>query len=353
ATIAFGMGVDKADIRYIYHYNLPKSLESYMQEIGRAGRDGKESICELFACADDVVTLENFSYGDTPTPEAVQSLVNDVLGRESVFDISIYELTGRHDVRPLVVKTLLTYLELEGVIQSTGPFYTEFKFQPLKTSKEILARFDHERAEFIRSIFRQARKGRKWFKLDLDEVSRLLGQRRERILSALSYLEEKGDLILQESRVREGYRVLKKPGSIGNLCNTLNKRFQSREEKDIARVQRMLHFAEQDGCLTRYLLKYFGETRNDCGHCNRCEGASGQPLPPARYPSLGDEEAEQLRSLCGEGHEALATPRQIARFLCGISSPAATRARLRDQQMFGIYESVPFCKVLAFVRKNG
>ena len=79
ATIAFGMGIDKCDVRYIYHYNLPKGLESYSQEIGRAGRDGEPAIVELFACQDDVPTLENFAYGDTPTEEALRGLLREVL----------------------------------------------------------------------------------------------------------------------------------------------------------------------------------------------------------------------------------------------------------------------------------
>ncbi len=353
ATIAFGMGVDKADIRAVYHYNLPKGLEGYAQEIGRAGRDGRESVCELLASPGDVVVLENFIYGDTPTREAVTTILADIFGRGPTFDVSIHTLSNRHDIRPLVVKTIFAYLELAGVIRSTGPFYTEFRFQPQKSSREILAGFDAGRAEFLRRVFQQAQRGRTWFFLDVDRVGQITGQSRERIVNALDYLERRGDLILKVGGVRQGYRLVDgSPLDLNHLREMLNTRFQQREAQDIARVRTVLEFAAHDGCLTRFLLAYFGERRGECGHCGHCRGGKAGKLPAIRHPALGNEAAEMLGRLRDEGHQALATSRQLARFLCGLSSPATTRARLRRHPRFGIWTTVPFHRVLAFVEQR-
>jgi ATP-dependent DNA helicase RecQ len=352
ATIAFGMGIDKADIRGVYHFNLSKSLESYMQEIGRAGRDGAPAVCEMLACADDVVTLENFSYGDTPEPETVAAIVDELLSQGAQFDVSVYDLAQRHDARELVVKTLLTYLELDGVLHATGPFYSEFRYQPLRPMPEILAKFDPARAEFLKSIFASARRGTKWHTLDADEASRKLGQPRERIVAALNYLEEQGDLIVEATGVRQGYRRAQQSADRASLVTSLAERFLQREAHDIARVRSVVALAEQEGCLTRHLLDYFGEDRGNCGHCGGCNGATGKPLVRTERWSPRPDDVATAGRLRAERHDALQSPRQLARFLCGISSPATSRAKLRNRPEFGQWSHVPFAEVLALAQRE-
>ncbi len=352
ATIAFGMGVDKSDIRYIYHYNLPKGLESYSQEIGRAGRDGEASVCEMLASADDAITLENFSYGDTPETATIAAFTRHLLEAGEIFDVSEYQLSGQFDVRPLVVKTLLTYLELEGLLAATGPFYTEYKFQPLKPSAEIFARFRGERAEFLKSIFSHARKGKIWFTLDTMQVSQAIDQPRNRIVTALGYLEKQGDMLVNVAGIRQGYRRLKMPDNMEKLIDSLNERFQKREVNDIDRIRMVLTFAQHDGCLTQYLLAYFGEKCAPCGHCCRCQGEIPSPLNPQHPPSFNEQDKKRIHALIVEGHDALRSPRQLARFLCGITSPATTRAKLRKNAMFAAYDRFPFKTVLQLVNNQ-
>jgi ATP-dependent DNA helicase RecQ len=94
-------------------------------------------------------------------------------------------------------------------------------------------------------------------------------------------------------------------------------------------------------------LEYFGEQRKNCGHCSRCEGAKKQIMPPAAGAAIDGADRAIVKQLIAEKHHSLRSPRQIARFLCGITSPATTKDKLRKHAAFGRLESVPFAQVLA------
>ena len=351
ATIAFGMGVDKPDIRGVIHYNPPKSLENYAQEIGRAGRDGAPSVCTLLFCPDDLNALENFIYGDTPERAALAGLVQYLFASGEHFELALGRVSDRFDIRPLVLRTLLTYLELDGYLEEGTPFYADYRFKPLLSSAEILARFEGERREFLRALFARARRARIWFTIDLAASAEALGCDRDRIIKALDWLGENGLLEVQAAGMQHRYRRLRQPDDSAALVDALYQRLQQREAAELARLQQVVHLVSQPDCRSAALAHHFGEhMAGPCGSCSACLG-DVVPLPPRSTAQVPSGLAERLAPLLESAGDALATPRRLTRFLCGCSSPALTRARLSRDPSFGMLDEVPFAEVLDWAER--
>ncbi|PIQ25325.1 recombinase RecQ [bacterium (Candidatus Blackallbacteria) CG17_big_fil_post_rev_8_21_14_2_50_48_46] len=348
ATIAFGMGIDKADIRRVIHYDLPKSLENYSQEVGRAGRDGAPARCEVLANRESVPVLENFIYGDTPEPKAIETLLWQLQTHpEPLWELKLRNLSQELDIRELPLKTLLVYLDLHGILRPKYTRFEDYSLKFIRPQSEIVSRFQGERQAFVNSLFAHSETKRVWTRVQVEPfLSQYPGADRQRVVTALEYFAEKGWIELEAKQAVETYQILSRDFDPPALTETISDLFRAKEAQEIGRIAQMLAFFRSADCLSRQLAAYFGEDlKQACGHCSVCLTGPIE-LPEPAGQALPDTQI--LAEMTAEAAEKLGVQDSVSqrsKFLCGIATPLSSRLKLKQLPHFGALESLPYAQV--------